>query len=708
MSNPSLVSLENSIDKAFEHYQDTVSDNEDISKRLNILTFASAIPLLVYALFTVLLSLTYLYQLLSFFIILINPSSILSALLQGIGLILAAPFLIFLLRPFIQKAYNKPFLELSEKNYHDFFSVIDKLSSTLHIDPIKKVYVSTDVVVDVYYKSIKDYKNKVLSLEVGLPLLTNVSSLELLSFISRECSFYSESKNSQYYLILRSIRSWCYRIAYNEDPWLLKIEAIGEKLTLLRFLFIPVYFASSFTNKVFQLFLNIVKALSGSVLDKMNYKADSYQAHLLGSDELNQLLKKLVRIDQAYHSALEKILSEGNAPANMSSLISSVYDQTTIQKEQFIEMTLSEFFSSWHMLPPPSSRTREITKLAIDSNITFSQPISFLFENIEDISTAVTTLFYKQHGIQGKVENENKGDSRKKHEQQPVVMAKNEEILRKFSSGLYRRDIVWDTAEVDKFSKLDESKITPFLNKVVVSIRHSLPEFNRCIELLSDHQKNMSQYHFYHWLIKDGSGKRPQIEVIENLKSTIDGFNTKYKDSIPTYRKFYGIRVVAGIALGRNHQAHSRALMLLKMLAKLSELQNTVADSKIKCGTLEQLIERREQGDTFHQKTISRLTRMILKTVEKTESVIAHFPSSLLEPHITVDINANKLQLEQLNGADYERLVIRRFYELVRYFEAYNTAISAKIALFVEMVERKQKIESVVTVVLKDKVVTSK
>lgn len=702
MNNHQLVSLGKDIKEVFQQNEAFLDEGGNGSGKLYLITLLSALPIFFYILFTIFISVFYFYQIFIFAINVAGAANVIYVGLHILGFVIGAPFLVFLLRPFLQKTNESISLDLDKRDDTEFFTLINVITTTLGIDRIDNVRISTDVVVDVYYSSFKRFRDKQLSLEIGLPLLTNMNSVELLSFISRECGYYAKPKHALCYLILRTIRSWCYRVGYNNDPWVARIETITDKIQILRVIFLPIYFAASLINKIFQLFLHLAKTTSTSLVDDMSYRADRFQAIILGSTNFKHCLQRLVRIDQAYHAALERILSGNDIPADMSGLISSIYEKDTFQTEQFIEMTGSEYFSSWHMLPRPSPRTKKIDQLSRPPGITTVIPTAEIFKSIDNIGTSVTSLFYQQHSIQ-KNANTADDDTNNSFVDTPINMVKEEEILRRFCSGLFRRDVVWDIPEVDKFENLTEEKIRPFLNKVVISIRHGLPEFNSCIELLDDYQKQASLYHFYHWLIKDGSGNRPNPEVIENLKLSVDEFSTKYKDSLPTYRKFYGVRVVAGVALDKKHQAHSRALTLLKMLAKLSMLQAATNDAKIKCSTLEKLVDRREQGDAFHQKTISRLTRMILKVIDNTERVITHLPTSLLGTRPDFDVKTNRLQIEQLNGADYERLVTKRYRELVRYFEAYNTAISAKLALFVEMVERKQDIESVVTVVLKDK-----
>jgi len=617
-----------------------------------------------------------------------------------IGLILVTVLLIFLSRPLFNVISDKKLMLLSEEQEPVIYLFANILAQKMGVDPVEKIALSSEVLVDAYYESPRDFYEGKLTLEVGLPLISTLSLTEITALIAHEYGHYAQKQIKICYFIIRNVHGWFYRVIQGEDGWENRLESLREERPkrLMEFVTLPVVFGISAITKVFRVFSSALELVSSQLIFDTELHADQIQAQILGSDSFDRSLKHLVQVDQCYHAALEKIFSGEIQPVNISDLVYSLYEKNPLQSDQFIEMARSDRFNSWHFLPPPSSRTRHVKNLQQNSIFSLEKPTVSLFSNVEEYAQRITLSLYEDHDIKA---DTNMQAAELDERDRPVQLEKEEALLRRFTSGLYRRDMVWEFPEVDKFEHLSEEKIEPFLNKVVVSIRHSLPEFNKYVDLVEEYKKISVQYHFYQWLIKDGSKSRPDGSVINELKHSIEEFESKYKNSKVTYCKFYGVRVAAAVALGRDSKAYNSATKLIVMLSKLSFLQVQVCDAKIKCSTLEKLIVRRAEGDTMHQKTISRLTRMMLKVIENMERITGRFPASLLG-EVDVDIVGTRLHLEELNGADYEKLVADRFHELVRYYEGFNTAISAKLAQFVEMVERKQNIESVATVSLDD------
>lgn len=613
-----------------------------------------------------------------------------------IALLVIALVLTCLLRPFIACRKKVFCLKLPIDEQGDIYAFVNRVAELVGIDPVKEIYINSEVVVDGGYEGVIDFYKKRFGLKIGLPLIPILSANEFCSLLVHEFAHYTNPKVKNAYFTIRNVRAWLYRIANDEDGWYSRLDAFAEKSGLLRSLLMPAFLSIALVNKTFQLFLNVIELLTNSSVQEAEFQADLLQANILGSRQFDHLLKLLVQIDQAYQLTLERCLSGEEVSENIADAILLAYKKSALQSDQFIEMAPSERFNSWHLLPPPNIRTRRIQKSDIASVYSVDGSLDGLFANVYGLGVALSSEFYLEHDVTAERKRSSKPIDKRKS---VISMSKEEAVLKRFTSGLYRRDIAWEFSRVDKFSALSSEKITPFLNKLVVSIRHSLPELVKYMERLDDYEKQLSRLHFAQWLVKDGSRNRPGAEELDELKFNKKDFERKFSGKKELYRKSYGVRVAAAVAMGRESKAYGSAGKLITLLTRLGEQQDSLSESKIKCATLEKLIVRRAEGDAFHQNTVSRLTRMILKVVESLEIVLVRIPESLIPAD--TDIQAGRLELDSLNGEDYEKLVVDRFLELVRYYEAFNTAISAKLAQFVEMVERKQNIESVLVVAVK-------
>lgn len=667
--------------------------------KLYMLVFLSSLPLFFYALFLILACGFFLKTATRFLFVVIEASAPFYTFAYCVALVLIGGVLALFCRPLFTVRRDLDDVKLDRDVEPGLYALANTLSARLGVEQVADIYVTTDVVVDASYGSVRAFKERSLSLRLGLPLLVTLKANEIAALIAHELTHYSHPKIRVVYYLLRNIRQWLYLNVHRRDLFLERLETLSENYRALAAITLPIRLGIYFVDKLFAGFLALVENISQQATYEIEFIADEVQAQIIGSRNFDLSLKRLVQVDQAYHYAFEKMLSQESLPANMSDLIHALYVKSPVPSNQFIEMAVSEQFNGWHLLPTPSSRTRRIASLNYEPLFHLDKPIEDLCTDLDAMGISLTKAFYQTHDIQSDATSASAIlDERNRPLPLPAEMA----ILKKYSSGLFRRDVVWLLPQDDKLKSLPEDRIIPFLNKVVVSVRHSLPEFNACIGLLDDYNKHLAQFHFYQWLIKDGSKNRPDADAIENAQYVIKEFETKHGRTIESYCKSYGVRVAAAVELGRESKAYRSAKTLMAMLLRLSALQSQVRDAKIKCNTLEKLLARRAEGDVFHQKTISRLTRMVLKTVENIETGIGNFSPSLLAQETPINVLQTRLRLEELNGEDYERMVADRFHELVRYYEAFNTGISAKLAQFVGMVERKKGIETVAKVSIDD------
>lgn len=695
MNSSQLKRINNAISGAFRQ---TIDVPEYSAKQMAVLVLAallSLMPVIIYIGFVIAGAFFYFFLSIKYMPKLSGETGFLYIIFYLVTLMLASSIMAFLIRPFFNSKVKSDVVYITRDQEPGIYALVLAISQALKLDAIERICIGADVVVDVYYGSFKDFKNKKLTLKVGLPLISTLQTNEFLALLAHEYGHISSPRLRLCYFTIRALRSWFYKIIHNEDGWNEKLADLSERFGFLRVAVIPVHLGIAVVNRIFQMFSDLLELVSISAIHDIEFFSDSVQAQIIGSENFDKSLRHLVRIDQSFHSSLEKMLSHNLVPENISELIYSMYVNNPLQSEQFIEMARSEDFNSWHMLPSPNVRAKKVAQCDMPAKVNFDGLFSSIFFDVESLGKLVSAKFYVVHGINRDVEK------RDINNDMPIKMEKYSRILFRFTSGLFRRDVVWVFPEAEKFSKLPDDKVLPFLNKVVVSIRHNIPDFSKYVEFVDDYQKHVRLLHFYQWLVKDGSKNRPDTDEIEKIKFNIKEFENKHSKTLEMYKKFYGVRVSAATALGKQSKAFQSASALITMLSRVGLLALRVNDAKIKCSTLERLLTRRLEGEVLHQKTISRLTRMLLKVISDLETLINILPDPLISEFVDINIDSRKLNLEQLNGEEYELLVVDRFKELVRYYEAFNIAISAKLALFVELVERKRNIEPVVTVSLK-------
>lgn len=682
---------ENVVDKAngpFADAQFDVSDEYALSiTKLKLLTLLSLLPIALFV--VVLLVLTVAFAILA---VKLFPGGESGALLVVYLLAIMLSLFIFsvLIRPFFWLKQKDTGVEMDASSL--LFSQTVPIVSGVTKGELKRILVSQELYVELWFDSYADYKAQRYTLSIGLPLLSLLSDKELFALVAKEAGRYHLKEQKQFYSLNRFQLAWMHAVANEYDGFSTWYFAWSDRHAVLAKMFSPLLVLNRVVPGVFSLLYRVCESVTRKSIEKLEFFSDRFLVQVIGTNGFDLLSENLVRVDQAYQISIDKVLNQESVSLNVVDLIENSFQSTKSAMGQNIEMARSERLNSWYFLPPPNLRHKSIKTSSVEPMAFESGGARYLVANFSALSEEITEKFYGEYGAEFHADKTTAGDE--SDNTLHIEMSTELALLKRVTSGLYRDDIVWEFPKADKFAHVPEEKLTPFLNKLVLSIRHSLPDLSRYVTLVDEYNKNQQRYHLAKWLAKDGSRERIPSDEVDKVSFFIKDFDKTFEGKREFYRKSYGVRVAAAVTLGKENKAYQSAVKIIRLLNNLSHIQDTVSDTRVKCETVKALIERRGRGESVHNKTISRFTRMALKSVGDIEQAISALPLSLLPGGF--DPKENKLELESLNGEDYERLVCERFNELDAYYRAFNTALSAKLGQFVEMVESKKGIESVI------------
>ncbi|MFT5084813.1 MAG: hypothetical protein ACI9Y1_002869 [Lentisphaeria bacterium] len=606
-----------------------------------------------------------------------------------------------LLRPFFYRESGDTHIFVDAKQEPELFYFVNMLCKKFELKDIRTICLTMDVNVDVDARNYREAYAGELSLSLGLPLLANLNVAQLAALISHELGHYACPHLRFCYSVIRRVRRWGHRVVGHQDGWHASLESYfaNRNAKFRQMIMLPAALGFKLVDAFFHTSNSFVSAVSANTTVELECLADQFQAQIIGSTGFEGLMKSVALIDQSYYLASEKAHSCGKCPEDFSRYVHEFYLKVPTQNQQFIEMAPTEKFSGWMLHPSPVVRSRRVQLHKIDACFELDRPAMDLFNNFMDYSKTLTRSYCATNGLLV----EDGGASFSAGEAKVVSGA-----LLEFTSQLFSPEVVWDIPSPEKFNTLSSEKLTAFLNRLTVSIRHNIPEFSAYRALTYDYEKQKARLHLATWLLKDGSRRRPSLEAIDKLKDDINQFEAKHQKSILTYRKSYGTRIAASVSLGRDNKAYPKAYAMLNLLRKMNPLYMPICESKIQCATLEQLLERRSEGDgNVHQVTISRFTRMLIKMIREFEALLVAFPPSLVASSRedrgdkkTDLVMQSHLDLNRMNGEDYERQIIGRFKELLAFYCEFNSSMCSKLAKFAEINEKKFAVEPVITVKL--------
>ncbi|VUD52787.1 hypothetical protein TDB9533_01703 [Thalassocella blandensis] len=609
------------------------------------------------------------------------------------GVILGGSAIAFFARPYFPSKKAKSEIILRNGKEGALFLLVNSLAKKLGSPGVAKIKLNMDVVVQAYFQNHREFKQNELTLELGMPVLMCMKSDEIASLVAHELGHYSHPLLRPAFALKRFVRCRMFEVMNGEEGWQEKVDALQDRISLLGPLCAPIELGIKLVNSIVQFAYDVTGDLTEENDREIEYMADLHQAAILGSEGFSDMLHNLIRTDQAYHAALEKIHLGEIFPDDLSRFVQNMFAKTQAQKNQYIELSATDNYSNWYMHPVPTVRNNAIKKARVNAQYHLPHTFNEILPNLQKYSKALSKSYYQVQEIEidrSKIVRMEEGQ---------VAVRENpvRKLLNDFSNQLFSDDIVWDVSESKKFAQLGTDKLIAVLNKLAVNIRHNIPEYSSYRAQAEKQFQRQAQMHFGNWLIKDGSRKRPSQEQMEKLRREADDFTAVHQASLESYKKYFGSRVAAAVALDKTGKSYATGSKLLSMLRALQKLEDKFADSQIKASTVEKLIERRQDGDgKLHRQTIARLARMLLKNINEMETVLAAFPQALLGTKSS-SVMANKLNIKNLNGEEFEQNVLLRAKELEGFYGQFNAAVSVQLAKIASQNEARFKVRPVNT-----------
>lgn len=653
-----------------------------------------AFPVAVYTLFSLYVAVRYLLFVIFGMPLFAGASYGLYPLVYLLGVVLGGAFVAFLARPFFPAKTEKAEIVVEQGKEAALFLWVNSIAEQLNAPKITRIVFNTDVVVQAYYQRFAHWKTKELTLELGMPVLHGLTVDEMASLIAHELAYYDDEKLGNCVAFKRMIRREMFKTFHHEDGWLAKVQHWQDKTALLAPVTAPLELGFNALATVCQFVYDVTADLTQDHDSKMCKRADAVQAALIGTQAFPTMLHHLIRTDQAFHTAMEKIHAREVFPDDLGRFVKNLMDEHSTEQTLDIELAAGEHYSNWHQQPAPSERVDASQNQTLPVAYHLPLALEDIFTRLASYSKALTKSFYLVNGVELERSKILKLDAGEKG-QVSVQQSPVRKLLNDYTNGLFSDDVVWQAADVKKYAQVPPEKLVAVLNKIIANIRHTLPEYGEYRAQIAKQVQRHEQLHFGNWMLKNGSRQRPSQEQLARLKLDMDDFTAQYQASIDTYRKLFGNRIAAAIALDKGHKNFAVGVKLVAMQRMLAKLDSTLLDMRIKGSTIEKLIERRQHGEAkIHQQTIARLARMQLKNIQEVEAVFVSLPKSLLGARSAESLE-RVLEVTDVNGEAFEQGVLARSKALDSIYQQFNLAVSAQLVKIASQNEKRFKVRPV-------------
>ncbi len=240
-----------------------------------------------------------------------------------------------------------------------------------------------------------------LVLVIGLPLVAGLNVKQFAGVMAHEFGHFTQGFGMRLSYTIRRINSWFARLVYQRDQWDAWLEENGmeaEHWTVL-LVFNFARFAVWCSRLVLKAFMYTAHALSCYLLRQMEYDADRYQIHLVGSVTFEETTHRLALLAKAEGAAYKEMRTTWNLsralPADIPAYLLAHAAQVPAHVQQHLHDTLGLSKTGvFDTHPCAADRIRQARQAQEPGVFHLDHQASALFSHFDIVSQQVSHLHY--------------------------------------------------------------------------------------------------------------------------------------------------------------------------------------------------------------------------------------------------------------------------------------------------------------------------
>jgi len=250
------------------------------------------------------------------------------ALLAYLGpMVVGSLLVLFMIKPlFIRRAWHTRPSKIERQDEPLLFAFVEKLCNRVGSPMPNEIHLDINVNASAgFRRGLLSILANDLVLTIGLPLAVGLNLHQFAGILAHEFGHFAQATGMRVTYIIRSINLWFERVVYEEDEWDERIRRwsrdwdfrLGIILLVAR-LFIWI------TRKILWVLMLFGHAISSFMLRQMEYDADRYETHLVGSEVFESTTQRMLELSLAHGWAFRDLgnaWEEGRLVDNLPALI---------------------------------------------------------------------------------------------------------------------------------------------------------------------------------------------------------------------------------------------------------------------------------------------------------------------------------------------------------------------------------------------------
>lgn len=328
--------------------------------------------------------------------------------------------ILFMLKPiFSQFGGEPPRFALNQMQQKSFISLVEQIAEKVGAPTPSEIVIDGQLNASA---SLIDgaLRSRALRLTVGLPLIRVCNANQLCGVIAHELGHFSQTTGMGMTMLIWRINHWFYLAASGQDPWDYKLERLHERASaddlseqefvnqVASIFFTIVMVCLWLSRKVIAIFWKLGELISASISRQMEFDADRYETHLVGSQVFEETSLRIAVAGVAYQRgmhAFDYVLNSDNQLVDdLSKLTQLALQQVTgeeIKKIHRAELNQTTGVLDSH--PATKDRIAKSKQENREGIFQLQKESTWLFEGFDALSEKYT-LWHYRHVMETRVD----------------------------------------------------------------------------------------------------------------------------------------------------------------------------------------------------------------------------------------------------------------------------------------------------------------
>jgi len=311
--------------------------------------------------------------------------------------------LTFLLKPlfFRRKATGERVVRLAAADEPVLFAFVKRLCAAIHAKTPAVIEVDCEANAGAAFRrGLGGFARRQMMLRIGLPLAAAMPVRQFAGVLAHEFGHFTQQQAMIWSYLIRQSNNFFARIVFQRDRLDERLARLRRNRRDAKFL---VYLLAAAliepARGVLWLMLTIGQLLTCRVLRRMEYDADSIEAHVAGTEHFartNELVSLLQIAANQTLGDLESAFQTARLPDDLPQMIVARASALDEHKEKILESLRGQKTGWFDTHPSHSDRVAATERLAARGSVQCDLPAAVLFHDFSGLCRRTTDQYYRE------------------------------------------------------------------------------------------------------------------------------------------------------------------------------------------------------------------------------------------------------------------------------------------------------------------------